>query len=252
MFVICVLFFLKHLPPHSPDLRHNLQSIVKMTWNINTESLHTKLYTYSNWNTGDQHKYINSTWPDTVEQITFETTSANLVDHFSRLVAGGRRKPERARNPNWEVCRLDVGHLDHRENCGTLGMVPLLINPIYTLCSGFLLEYPDKTMDISSQDTGNCGHTRHWWEMSPSGEIYVLFFFTTCVGGISVRCMIARNTIFIASSSLLSFFRHHQTFFLDPPVRSTIFCSEYNNAWKPAGDFKDLVSFVEYFNSQSP
>ena len=28
---------------------------------------------------------------------------------------------------------------DHRENGGTLGMVPLIINPIYTLCSEYLL-----------------------------------------------------------------------------------------------------------------
>ena len=27
----------------------------------------------------------------------------------------------------------------HRENGGTLGMVPLIINPIYTLYSGYLL-----------------------------------------------------------------------------------------------------------------
>ena len=27
----------------------------------------------------------------------------------------------------------------HRENAGTLGMVPLIINPIYTLYSGYLL-----------------------------------------------------------------------------------------------------------------
>ena len=29
--------------------------------------------------------------------------------------------------------------MDHRENAGTLGMVPLIINPIYTLYSGYLL-----------------------------------------------------------------------------------------------------------------
>ena len=28
---------------------------------------------------------------------------------------------------------------NHRENGGTLGMVPLIINPIYTLYSGYLL-----------------------------------------------------------------------------------------------------------------
>ena len=28
----------------------------------------------------------------------------------------------------------------HRENDGTLGMVPLIINPIYTLYSGYLLD----------------------------------------------------------------------------------------------------------------
>ena len=28
----------------------------------------------------------------------------------------------------------------HRENGGTLGMVPLMINPIYTLCRGYLLQ----------------------------------------------------------------------------------------------------------------
>ena len=30
-------------------------------------------------------------------------------------------------------------HMFHRENGGTLGMVPLIINPIYTLYSGYLL-----------------------------------------------------------------------------------------------------------------
>ena len=30
----------------------------------------------------------------------------------------------------------------HRENGGTLGMVPLTINPIYTLYSGYLLGIP--------------------------------------------------------------------------------------------------------------
>ena len=30
---------------------------------------------------------------------------------------------------------------NHRENCGTLGMVPLIINPIYTLYSGFLYVF---------------------------------------------------------------------------------------------------------------
>jgi len=30
----------------------------------------------------------------------------------------------------------------HRENGGTLGMVPLIINPIYTLYSGYLLGIP--------------------------------------------------------------------------------------------------------------
>ena len=29
-------------------------------------------------------------------------------------------------------------YTDHRENGGTLGMVPLIINPIYTLYSGYL------------------------------------------------------------------------------------------------------------------
>ena len=28
----------------------------------------------------------------------------------------------------------------HGENAGTLGMVPLIINPIYTLYSGYLLD----------------------------------------------------------------------------------------------------------------
>ena len=31
------------------------------------------------------------------------------------------------------------GFLVHRENAGTLGMVALIINPIYTLYSGYLL-----------------------------------------------------------------------------------------------------------------
>ena len=29
---------------------------------------------------------------------------------------------------------------NHGENAGTHGMVPLIINPIYTLCSGYLLD----------------------------------------------------------------------------------------------------------------
>ena len=32
-----------------------------------------------------------------------------------------------------------VLQVNHRENGGTLGMVPLIINPIYTLCSEYLL-----------------------------------------------------------------------------------------------------------------
>ena len=31
------------------------------------------------------------------------------------------------------------GNESHRENGGTLGMVPLIINPIYTLYGGYLL-----------------------------------------------------------------------------------------------------------------
>ena len=40
-----------------------------------------------------------------------------------------------------KICdqRLLSSHCIHGENAGTLGMVPLIINPIYTLYSGYLL-----------------------------------------------------------------------------------------------------------------
>ena len=37
----------------------------------------------------------------------------------------------------WPVLWL-LAEMYHRENGGTLGMVPLIINPIYTLYSGYL------------------------------------------------------------------------------------------------------------------
>ena len=37
------------------------------------------------------------------------------------------------------VFRMLKTYINHRENAGTLGMVPLIINPIYTLYSGYLL-----------------------------------------------------------------------------------------------------------------
>ncbi len=36
------------------------------------------------------------------------------------------------------VYDLHMSHENHRETGGTLGMVPLIINPIYTLYSGYL------------------------------------------------------------------------------------------------------------------
>ena len=38
-------------------------------------------------------------------------------------------------NPHWGTQTMC-----HGENAGTLGMVPLTINPIYTLYSGYLLD----------------------------------------------------------------------------------------------------------------
>ena len=35
--------------------------------------------------------------------------------------------------------RYVIDMYNHRENVGTLGMVPLIINPIYILYSGYLL-----------------------------------------------------------------------------------------------------------------
>ena len=38
--------------------------------------------------------------------------------------------------------KMKFNDMFHRENGGTLGMVPLIINPIYTLYSGYLWRVP--------------------------------------------------------------------------------------------------------------
>ena len=69
--------------------------------------------------------------------------TVSFREGFPLTIWGGIFITSQSSNLQFHECqfrsKLTSSFFYHRENAGTLGMVPLIINPIYTLYSGYLL-----------------------------------------------------------------------------------------------------------------